>query len=175
MAAPAEMWVSTPCQPRLEESDDLAKTAISYNQSNTAIALPKSIVCLPLKTDPSLGCDVAIDVEHSPPADDFTGSLRQILMTLVADGTTSLNDVADIVCLHPRTLQRRIRFAGTTYQKVLDEARFRVAAKLLKVPGATATDVCYAVGYSDLSSFSRAFRQYAGVSPRQYLHIDAQH
>jgi AraC-like DNA-binding protein len=170
---PTEVCLSAPHQPRLEESDDLATAAISYNQAYTAIALPKSIVCRPLKTSGPLGCNIAMEVKHSPPADDFAGSLRQIVMTLVADGATSLAEVADILRLHPRTLQRRLRSNGTTYQEVLEEARFRIAVKLLKLPGATATDVGNAVGYSDLSSFSRAFRQFAGVSPRQYLDIDA--
>ena len=176
---PAEMWVSTPHQPRLEESDDLAEVAIRYDKSHTAIALPKSILSRPLRSDPPLGYSTTIDAEHplrfTPSADDFAGSLRQILMTLVKDGTTSLKEVAEIVQLHPRSLQRRLQSTGATYQEVLDEARFRVATTLLGLPGATATEVGYAVGYSSLSSFSRAFRRYAGVSPQQYLHLDAKY
>lgn len=176
---PAEMWVSTPHQPRLEQSDDLAEVAIRYDKPHTAIALPKSILCRPLGSDPFIGRSAAIDAAEplhlTPSAEDFAGSLRNILMTLVKDGTTSLNEVAEIVHLHPRTLQRRLQGTGATYQQVLDEARFRVATALLKLPGGTATEVGRAVGYSDLSSFSRAFRRYAGVSPQQYLHLYAQH
>jgi len=55
---------------------------------------------------------------------------RNLLYTphimLVADGATSLAEVADILRLHPRTLQRRLRSNGTTYQEVLEEARFRL-------------------------------------------------
>lgn len=175
---PAEMWVSTPRQPRLEESDDLAEVAIRYNQPHTAIALPKWILCRSLGSDHSLGSSAATDLKDrlrsAPPADDFAGSLRQILMTVVKDRPPSLNEVAEIVCLHPRTLQRRLRSAGVTYQSVLDEARFRVSTTMLKRTDATATEVGYAVGYADLPSFSRAFRRYAGVSPRQYLHLNAQ-
>jgi AraC-like DNA-binding protein len=176
---PAEMWVSTPHQSRLEESDDLSEVAIRYAQSHTAIALPKSILCRPMGSDSSprryADSEMQDLLRHAPPASDFSGSLCQVLMTLVKDGTTSLNEVAEIFRLHPRALQRRLQSTGATYQQVLDEARFRLATRLLKLSGATATEVGYAVGYSDLSSFSRAFRRYAGVSPQQYLRLNADH
>jgi AraC-like DNA-binding protein len=173
---PAEMWVSAPRQPRLEESDDLAEVDIRYDRPHTAIALPKRILSRSLGSKHSFGSSPAMDLEHllcSPP-DEFAGSLSQILMTLMMDRPPSLNEVAEIICLHPRTLQRRLHGAGVTYQSVVDEARFRASTTLLKQTGATATEVGCKLGYSHLSSFSRAFSRYAGVSPRQYLHLNTQ-
>ena len=175
---PAEMSVSSPKQARLKESDDLAAVNIRYNQPYTAIALPKSIICRPLRANPSCGSFATIDRKHfpyhAPAAGDFVGSLRDVLGTLVKDGTTSLQEAAETLRLHPRTLQRRLLDGGTTYQDVLNEARFRLATRLLSEPGSTITEVACAVGYSDRSSFSRAFRHYAGIAPQQYKRIGNQ-
>jgi len=55
-----------------------------------------------------------------------------------------------------------------TFQEYVVRRRMQEAIRLLKNPSAGVTDVCYAVGYSDLSYFTRTFRRYIGTSPSLY-------
>jgi AraC-like DNA-binding protein len=50
----------------------------------------------------------------------------------------------------------------------LARARFDVASSLLADPEQQIIDIASRLGYSDPANFSRAFRRYAGVSPRDY-------
>jgi AraC-like DNA-binding protein len=50
----------------------------------------------------------------------------------------------------------------------LDQARFEVAAELIEFSDRQLTDVGFEVGYSDPAHFTRAFRRWAGMAPRQY-------
>jgi AraC-like DNA-binding protein len=67
-----------------------------------------------------------------------------------------------------RTLQRRLREGGLSYSELVEQTRWELACRLLDEPGAKAAAVARALGYTDPSSFSRAFRRWTGMSPRAY-------
>ncbi len=70
--------------------------------------------------------------------------------------------------MSPRTLQRRLAEEGTTFNSVVDEVRHH-SAKLRLADGAlTLAEVGYLVGFEEQSSFTRAFKRWTGVSPREY-------
>lgn len=100
--------------------------------------------------------------------DALPSALREVLKGYLRDGQASLELAAEIVGTSPRSLQRHLNDSGTSFSRVLDQARYEVAARLLTEPGNQAIDVAYATGYSDPSNFSRAFRRMAGVSPSRY-------
>lgn len=100
--------------------------------------------------------------------DDLPDALREVLKGYLRNGQASLELAAEIVGTSTRTLQRQLKNSGISYSRVLDQARYEVAARLLTEPHNQAIDVAYASGYSDPSNFSRAFRRMAGVSPSRY-------
>ena len=57
---------------------------------------------------------------------------------------------------------------GTPYSKFVDQHRFKSAIPLLKDDSNKLVDVVYDLGYSDPAHFYRAFKRWAGVSPREY-------
>lgn len=57
---------------------------------------------------------------------------------------------------------------GKTFKDLLREKRLNVAAGLLKETGLPVEDIISAVGYDNTSYFYRKFREYYGVSPREY-------
>ncbi len=69
----------------------------------------------------------------------------------------------------PRTLARRFRAATDgTVNEYVQQARILLAKKLLETTDQPIEQIRNAAGYLDPASFRRAFRQAAGVSPRQY-------
>ena len=90
------------------------------------------------------------------------------LRVLLMNGKCSGDDLAQILAMHRRTLNRRLREAGTTFQTVLDDVRFEVARQLLSYTDLCMDDVAASLGYSSVAPFMRAFRRMAGLTPGQW-------
>jgi len=80
----------------------------------------------------------------------------------------TLPDVAGELAIHPRTLRRRLAEEGTSFRALLNEARSAVAVDLLRNVGLTVDEVSTRLGYSEVSTFSHAFKRWYGVAPSAY-------
>ena len=69
--------------------------------------------------------------------------------------------------LSDRTLQRRVDDDGTTFRKLLLEARQELAREYLNRPDIGVAEVAYLLGFEDSNSFYRAFRRWEGTTPAQ--------
>lgn len=62
------------------------------------------------------------------------------------------------------------RVHGKTFREFLIGHRIEKATQMLGVPGASITDVAFAVGFNDLSHFADTFRRHVGMCPSEYLY-----
>ena len=67
--------------------------------------------------------------------------------------------------LAPRTLRRRLADEGTSYQRILDAVRERLAKDYLAGTRLAAEDIAEALGFGDSAAFRKAFRKWTGTSP----------
>ena len=67
-----------------------------------------------------------------------------------------------------RTLQRHLAIEGVTYEQLIDDIRKDLAEDLLKTTNLTVEEVAIQLGYSEVSAFSRAFKRWKGISPRNF-------
>lgn len=88
-----------------------------------------------------------------------------VLVDAVPRGRAELVYVARKLGVPTRTLQRRLRAAGTSWTRLLAETRRRTAEELLRDPGLTVEEVAVLLGYADASVFHRAFRRWTGSTP----------
>lgn len=79
-----------------------------------------------------------------------------------------LEAVAEGLGLSPQTLYRQLRASGTSYQKIKDDIRRETAIRCLVDEGLPVEKVSEFVGFSEARSFTRAFRHWTGMSPRNY-------
>ena len=91
---------------------------------------------------------------------------RQLVSSLQAGADVA--DVAGALHMSTRTLQRRLEQEGTRFCDVLDRARLERARRLLADPAVTLTDAAFRLGFSDLATFSRAFKRWTGKPPGQW-------
>ncbi len=92
-------------------------------------------------------------------------SVRQALIPLMPKCEATLERVAQMLNIAPRTLQRRLTAADFSFQGVLDQVRRDLAGIYLADPSLSALDVALLLGYAEQSSFTRAFRQWYGQAP----------
>jgi len=81
------------------------------------------------------------------------------------DGYPSLDDVASRLAMSRRTLIRKLKTEGTSYQELLDGVRQELAAWYLLETKVTVEQIAERLGYQDTSNFSRTFRRWFGVPP----------
>ncbi len=101
---------------------------------------------------------------------DFVGLLRTMLQPYLEGGRTEVAFASEMAGISTRTLQRRLTLCGSSYSQVLQEARFALACARLADPGLKVIDVAMMAGYESPQHFTRAFRQFTGVTPSQYRH-----
>lgn len=86
----------------------------------------------------------------------------------LSDGVPRLEDVACRLGVGSRTLQRRLSELGHSYQSLVDEARREVAMKLVSQGHHSLVEVAFLTGFSEQSSFTRAFKRWSGKTPKTY-------
>ncbi|HVN90211.1 MAG TPA: AraC family transcriptional regulator [Candidatus Binataceae bacterium] len=91
--------------------------------------------------------------------------LRRALRGLLLAGRSSGDEVAGILSMHRRTLNRRLKEEGVTFRELLDEVRFEAACQLLDTTTIPLTDIAGSLGYAESSAFTRAFQRWSGSPP----------
>lgn len=106
--------------------------------------------------------------DRYPAADKSLGTrVRTIVGRLLMDGSCTPARAASTLGLHPRTLQRRLRDEGLTFEAIRDGVRREVALRYLGQPGIPLTQVAAVLGYSETSVLSRSCYRWFAASPRQ--------
>lgn len=99
---------------------------------------------------------------------NVVAQVRRALCALLVSGRASEGEVALEFAMHRRTLNRRLRSQGTTFQRVLDEVRFDVARQLLGNTETPVGEIATNLAYGSASAFGRAFRRWSGSTPLEW-------
>lgn len=81
---------------------------------------------------------------------------------------TSLAEAARTLAMAPRSLQRMLATAGTSFRDEVDAARWSRASRALARARGSITEIALDAGFASLQAFSVWFRARAGESPRRY-------
>jgi AraC-like DNA-binding protein len=91
--------------------------------------------------------------------------VESLLIPLLHEGEPGMERIADAMGLGEQTLYRKLKAEGTTFEKLLDELRHKMALHYLDGKKVSVNETAYLVGFSNPSVFSRAFRRWTGTSP----------
>jgi AraC-like DNA-binding protein len=136
-----------------------------FNAERTALVFPTSLLDHELVgADPE---QLRILEEQAHARDDLSVvfRLRRTLRILLLAQGASGDEVARLLSMHHRTLNRHLKAEGTTFQQLLDEVRFEAACQLLDTARIPITEIAVSLGYAETSAFSRAFRRWSGATP----------
>lgn len=91
---------------------------------------------------------------------------------LLVDGFPELPPAMDAVArklgTSERSLRRRLRSEGVSFQEIVAGAMGEIARGLLRDPSKTIQETAFSLGFSDASSFHRAFKRWTGETPAEY-------
>jgi len=100
--------------------------------------------------------------------EDIIAQVRASVVDLLPSGECSKEKIAERLNMSERTLQGRLAMKNTSYRDLLNETRKELAEQYISQGLRSFSDVTYLLGFSDISSFSRAFRGWTGLSPSVY-------
>lgn len=100
--------------------------------------------------------------------DALVDQLRRMLADLMACGEANADAVSRHLRVSRRTLQRRLKAEKTSFQKVLNEVRADLAVRYLSDKRLKSLEVAMLLGYSNLSSFTTAFKSWYDMPPAVY-------
>jgi len=100
--------------------------------------------------------------------DDIAAQLKRRLAELMASGEANADAACRALRLSRRTLQRRLKAEKTSFQKILREVRAELAVNYLKDARLKSLEIAMLLGYSNLSSFTTAFKSWYDMPPAEY-------
>jgi AraC-like DNA-binding protein len=101
---------------------------------------------------------------------ELRGQMRKSLLS----GEFGIGEVARRLCLHERTLHRRLRDQGTSFSHELEDIRYELARQLLADSRMPVSKIAKTLKYANLSGFNRAFKRWAGITPGQWRALNAE-
>lgn len=138
--------------------------------SENAIVLDASVGAMPvLRFDTRLHdffvgeCDAI--ASRLGDGDDWLSVVRKEVARAHRHEVPTADGVARALGLSPRSMRRRFADAGTTFRAVRQDVAVEIANAYLR-RGMSASETAFAMGYSEPSAFSRAYKNWTGVAPR---------
>ncbi len=146
---------------------------VHFGADKDALLIPDEIMQAPNRLgDASIRKFFDTHLEQELSQLDDAGSLERRVRIQVArtlsQGIPRISDVAAQLGMSGRTLQRRLSEREYSYQALVDEARRELAERLLKETQYPLAEVAFLTGFSEQSAFNRAFRRWAGQTPRSF-------
>ena len=102
-------------------------------------------------------------------AAETVDTLEALIVELLPEGRPTIERVAPKLGMSVRTLQRRLGDLRRSFEDIVDDTRRNTAIEYLTADSNSITDTAFRLGYSDLSHFTRAFRRWTAMSPREFV------
>ena len=101
--------------------------------------------------------------------ESFPAKVEAQILPRLHEGSLSMDDIARGLAMSRQSLYRRLREDGTSFAEIHDDLRRRMALDYLGTRKTSVNETAYLLGFSEASSFVRAFRRWTGDSPKRYL------
>jgi AraC-like DNA-binding protein len=101
--------------------------------------------------------------------------LRREIAHVLVKGESGIEHLARATGTSVRTLQRRLKDAGATYNDLQNDVRKTLALNLLENETLALAQIAFSLGYSEVSAFNHAFRRWVGQSPGDYRRLRSVH
>jgi AraC-like DNA-binding protein len=98
----------------------------------------------------------------------FVDEVRAFARAALATGHCTIERCALKLEASPRTLQRRLTEQGYRFSEIVEEQRIDASKRALGETADSLSDIALNLGYSDQSSFGRAFKRWTGMTPQAF-------
>jgi AraC-like DNA-binding protein len=171
-----EMEVTYPPPPHASEYPDLFRIPVRFGARRNALRIDPVWLSPESNFEPGHAYCFGIFTRHADALLETLGRselLRdRIEAAILPDlhaGSLSMDKLARDLGMSRQTLYRRLKAEGVTFAEIHDDLRRRMALDYLTARKVSVNEAAYLLGFSEASSFVRAFRRWTGQSPTAYL------
>lgn len=144
---------------------------LRFGQDRQYIKFGAESLALPIATSEST-METILEGFHAPRAARTDAPLRRSVLAAIESslgtGKCSAETVAALFDVHPRTLHRQLSEEGTTFSDLLIEKRREMAEAYLRETPMALQQISEALGYSNPSIFTRAWKRWTGQAPSDW-------
>lgn len=173
---PSEIWFAHGRKASLDCYREYFGIPIRFGMPYNALFFCEADLDRPIANRNSQIYDMAvsyIDLQFPLSTVLLTSQVRVILARLLAANRCTQIVVAEMLAMHPRTFQRRLREEGTTFEAIVELVRREIALRNLADGTVSLVQIAEKLGYSETSVLTRSCHRWFARSPRQ-LRKDAE-
>lgn len=170
--APREVHFEHPRPEQWHEHCKVFDAPVYFDQPYNSLLIPKHNLTRAMPDhDPMLLLvmqDAIRRLNDTSSQQSIVDQARAQVHLLLVQKEPTLEEVAEKMGLSSWSLQRRLREEGLSFTLLVDKIRCEMATHYLQQKQLSISEMALLLGYSEVSAFSRAFRRWFGVSPRQW-------
>lgn len=164
-----------PVDTRREDYQALFACPVEFNQPYNCLVIPSHYLQLPVRQADAMllhtleqHASGLLSQLQQPVELPLSEQIKQVIEDLLGHCIPRQEEVAQRSALSLRTLQRRLQEAGSSYQQLLDEVRFKLAKEQLTRTQQPLHSIAEQLGFMEPRSFFRFFKRRAGITPGEY-------
>jgi AraC-like DNA-binding protein len=139
---------------------------LEFGCAHDAVVIDRELLAHPLVAANGNGRSSAEPAETAE-------AIGMLVKRLLPYGHVTIDGVAQRLPISIRTLQRRLREWGFSFEEIVDDVRRTEATALVLAGEHSSMEIAFLLGYSDQAHFTRAFKRWTGLSPRNYERLHA--
>ena len=170
--SPTEIHFEHPAPKSIKEHERIFGSNVFFDQDENRIYFDSSLLEHPslhaepelLQLHEKLASERVAKLERQ----DIVSRVYKVLGEVLETGQVSLDDVASRLDIKARTLRTRLSDADTNFNQVLADYRCNLAKRLLARTNESIDEIVYLTGFSEPSTFYRAFKRWTAQTPVEY-------
>lgn len=144
-----------------------------FGRTNNTIVFNKSVLQLPAQK-----YNAYIDEIFCKTADNLLSNMEdqckvshqvgKLIVANMTNGKMNIETISSQLFMNRRTMARKLKDEGTTFQNLVDQTRMNLAQHYLMNTKYSINDIAFILSFSEASAFSRAFKRWCGCNPNHY-------
>ncbi len=156
--------------------EKILRCPVHFEREWNALEMELGSLTWPVRQNPKYVFGILVDradylISELGSADLISAKLRNLLAAILHEGSVTAESAARRMGMSRQTLFRRLNDEGTDFSTILRELREDLAKSYLSSSKASLNEVAYLVGFSDASSFTRAFKRWTASAPGEFRQI----
>lgn len=146
--------------------NSLPCASITFGCAATQVAMHRDFLCNPWREyrRPAF-CQLVERCEEVLRRDNLAQPYSEMVRAHINEAfnrTVTLEEIAERLCVTPRTLGRRLAYEGTTFRAILHHVRMEMTMEYLRLSQLSVEEIAELMGFSCASSLRRAVKRWSG-------------
>jgi AraC-like DNA-binding protein len=149
----------------------LFRCPLEFEAEHTSLLIPLEVVDKRLtgSNDELAKLNEHIVVNYLAHSDkkDIVNRVKAAIIDQLGSGGVTEASIADTLYMTARNMHRKLQAKGTTFKALLTDVRQELAKQYIQDRSKTLTEISFMLGFSEVSSFSRAYKGWTGKPPSE--------